>query len=163
MMIEKWYRNNPSWKGKVILINGERFEMIPFTKESILKNLTLWQDGRIEVKGRMDIVTLLKTYPSAIPICHQINNEYNYMVLEFFWAKFPVIHNASDWAAYGYYYTNSSLSEGVNCIEKIREIHAENLSVYEGHAKALQWKHSPYNPEVQKSWIEILRQCGTRI
>jgi hypothetical protein len=163
MMIERWYRSHPEWKGKVILINGERLELIPFTRDTVFKNLKLWKDKRIEIKGRMDIVTLLKTYPSAIPVCHQVNNEYNYMVLEFFWAKFPVIHNASDWAAYGYYYKNSSLSEGVNCIEKIRGNHSQNLQIYEAHAKALQWRHSPYNPEVQRQWLDILKASGVKI
>jgi hypothetical protein len=152
MMIEAWYRKNKSWKGKVILCNGERLQLVPFFRETIWNQLDIVKDGRVEVKGRMDILTLLKTYPSAIPICHQINNEYNYMALEFFHTGYPVIHNASDWSAYGYSYTNSSIEEGVRAIELVRKGHDENREVYRAHAKTLIWRHSPYNPEIHKQW-----------
>ena len=156
MILEAWYRKNPDWKGKVILSNGERMLMFPFFKENIWNTLELVKKGRVEVKGRNDIVTLLRQYPSAIPLCHQWNNEYNYMILEFFECGFPVVHNASDWKKYGYYYSNSSITEGVKRIEEIRQTHAQNLEVYRAHAEALFWSHSPYNPAVQEKWKKLL-------
>jgi hypothetical protein len=157
MIIEKWFEKNRDWKGKVVVINGERLNMIPFFRETILPSLEIVKAGRVELKERMDILSLLQKYPSAIPVCHQWNNEYNYMVLEYFWAGFPVLHNASDWSPYGYYYKNSSISDGVKRIEEIRKNHMKLAEVYKSHARVLTWRHSPYNPEVQKKWAECLR------
>jgi hypothetical protein len=156
MIVESWFRANPAWKGRVVLVNGRRLESIPFFQETIRPALTLATEGRIEVRDRMDILTILKEFPSAIPICHQWNNEYNYMVLEFFASQYPVLHNASDWKEYGYYYNHSDIAGGVALIDKIRSQHVTNLETYKGHARALAWKHSPYNPAIQKGWAALI-------
>ena len=156
MIIEAWFRRNPEWKGEVVIVNGERLMLIPFFRETILKNLELMKAGRINFKGRLDILTILNTYPSAIPICHQWNNEYNYMTLEYFNSGYPVLHNSSDWSNYGYYYKNSDIQAGSQLIDKIRTSHFENYEVYRAHARALTWRHSPHNPEVQNRWAEIV-------
>jgi len=157
MIIETWFRRNPNWKGDVVVVNGERLMLIPFFRETVWKNLELVKAGRIKMKGRMDILTILNTYPSAIPVCHQWNNEYNYMVLEYFSTGYPVLHNASDWSPYGYYYKNSDIQAASELIDKIRTSHRENAEIFKSHTRALLWRHSPYNPEVQKRWGEI---CG---
>jgi hypothetical protein len=108
------------------------------------------------MKGRMDILTILNTYPSAIPVCHQWNNEYNYMVLEYFYSGYPVLHNASDWADYGYYYKNADFKAAADLIDKVRGSHKQNFEIYKAHARALTWRHSPYNPDVQQRWKEIV-------
>jgi hypothetical protein len=155
MIIEKWYREHKPWNGEIVVINGERLLLIPFFK-AIFDSLDIVKDGLVKMRGRTDILSLLKEFPSGIPICHQWNNEYNYMVLEYFATGYPVMHNASDWSSYGYYYPNSDLEAGVKLIEKIRNYHSDNLGVYKAHARALMWRHSPYNPEVQKRWGKIL-------
>jgi hypothetical protein len=158
MILEAWYRKHKDWKGEVVVINGERLLLIPFFRESIWKNLELVKDGRVTMKGRMDILSILNTYGSAIPVCHQWNNEYNYMVLEYFWSGYPVLHNASDWAEFGYYYKDSGIQEAAELVETVRQKHRENLEIYKAHAKALAWRHSPYNPDVQKRWKEIAEE-----
>ena len=156
MILEAWFRKNPTWKGRVVLVNGKRLENIPFFQQTIQPTLTLHKEGRIEVRDRMDILTILKDFPSAIPLCHQWNNEYNYMVLEFFASQYPVLHNASDWKDYGYYYEGSDIAGAVTLIDRIRTTHVANLEAYKGHARALAWKHSPYNPEIQKGWAALI-------
>jgi hypothetical protein len=32
------------------------------------------------------------------------------------------------------------------------------LETYRSHARSLLWTHSPYNPDVQKAWTQLL--CG---
>jgi len=156
MIVEAWFRKNPEWKGKVILVNGRRLECVPFFNETIKPSLELATQGRIEVRDRMEILTILKEFPSAIPLCHQWNNEYNYMVLEFFTSQFPVLHNASDWKEYGYYYSHSDNAGGVALIENIRANHFANMEAYKAHARALAWKHSPYNPDIQRGWQALI-------
>lgn len=155
MIIEKWYRANSSWTGEIVVINGERLLLIPFFK-AIFDTLDIVKNGLVKMRGRTDILSLLKEFPSGMPICHQWNNEYNYMVLEYFATGYPVMHNASDWSQYGYYYPHSDLAAGAELIEKIRKSHADNLGVYKAHARALMWRHSPYNPDVQRQWGKIL-------
>ena len=156
MILEAWYRNNKGWNGEVVVINGERLLMIPFFKESIWSSLEIVKDGKVKMRGRTDILSLLKEFPSGMPICHQWNNEYNYMVLEYFMTGYPVMHNASDWKDYGYYYPNSDIGAGVQLVDRIRKGHMENFNVYKAHARALAWRHSPYNPDVQREWGKIV-------
>ena len=154
-ILEKWYRKNPTWKGKIILVNGNRLDVLPFFRSSLADSFDLVKDGRVEFHGRLSIVEIMNMYGSAIPICHQWNNEYNYMVLEYFHCMFPVLHNASDWSAYGYYYPNSDISAGVTQLERILDspMHSET---FKSHAKSLTWRHSPYNPDVQRGWATLL-------
>ena len=160
MILEKWYRKykaeNGTWNGEIIVINGERLLLVPFFKNTIWPSLDIVKDGLVKMRGRTDILSLLKEFPSGMPICHQWNNEYNYMVLEYFITGYPVLHNASDWSSYGYYYPNSDISSGAEVVEKIRKSHAENFNIYKAHAAALTWRHSPYNPEVQAAWGKII-------
>jgi hypothetical protein len=163
MILECWFRKNRDWKGEVVVVNGERLMLIPFFRESIWNNLEIVKAGRVTMKGRLDILTILNTYPSAIPVCNQWNNEYNYMVLEYFWTGYPVLHNAGDWSSFGYYYKESDIQGGAALIDKIRSSHRENIEVFKGHARALAWRHSPYNPDVQRVWADILvgkHMCG---
>ena len=154
-ILESWYRKNPTWKGKIILVNGNRLEVLPYFKTSLADSFDLVKDGRVEFHGRLTIVELMTAYPSAIPICHQWNNEYNYMVLEYFHCMYPVLHNASGWSTYGYYYPNSDIAAGVSALESILNdpMHPQ---IFASHAKALTWNHSPYNPDVQRGWASLL-------
>jgi hypothetical protein len=158
MIAETWYRANKSWNGQVMICNGERLLQIPFFRDSILPTLDLHKDGKIVFEGRHDIVSILTKHPSATFLLHQWNNEYNYMTLELLWAGFPVIHNASAWSSFGYYYPGSDLGNARALLDEIRERHSERLETYKAHARCLAWKHSPYNPEIQKGWLKTLAE-----
>lgn len=155
MILEYWFRAHPDWNGKVIVVNGERLMGVPFFKKTVWETLELVKKGRVEMRGRMDILSVMSEFPSGYPVCHQWNNEYNYMALEFFWAGMPVLHNASDWSAYGYYYPNSDIRAAAEMVERIRGQHAQNLETYKSHARSLLWRHSPYNPDVQRAWAAL--------
>ncbi len=156
MAMERWYRKHKDWKGEIHVFNGERLGMTPFFKESILPTLELEKDKKIFLKGRRDIISILKEFPSATFILHQWNNEYNYMLFELFWAGYPVIHNAMSWGSFGYCYPGSDLDKMGELYDSILQTHHEKLETYKAHARALTWKHSPYNPEVQASWAKLL-------
>lgn len=156
VMIDAWYRKHPSWNGKITVINGERIHQVQFFRENILSQLDIVKNGKVEFIGRKDMVSLMREYPSATFICNQINNEYNYMLLELLWAGFPVIHNAKCWSEYGYYYEGNSIQNAAEMIQLSKQSHHEFLETYKSHAKTLAWKHSPYNPEIHRGWKEIL-------
>ena len=156
MIIEKWYRGNPSWKGKIVIVNGERIHGLPFFRQNILENLEVFKAGLIEIRGRMDMISVMKEFPSATFLCHQINNEFNYMALELLWAGFPVIHNATAWNEFGYYYKGSDICEGATVLTEVRSHHHDRLEAYKSYARTLAWKHSPYNPDIHRAWRTLL-------
>jgi hypothetical protein len=156
MAMERWYRKHKSWNGEVCIYNGERMLMTPFFRDSVLPTLELHKDGKIKFFGRKDIISILKEYPSATFLLHQWNNEYNYMLFELFWAGYPVIHNAQAWGSFGYCYAGADLEKIGSLYDEITNRHTEKLETYRSHARALAWRHSPYNPEVQKAWAALL-------
>jgi len=159
LAIERWYRAlGRTWKGKVIMLNGERVMANPHLVNSVLPALDLFRDGRIEFVGRMDIVSTMQKWPSATFVCHQYNNEYNYMTLELMWCGFPVAHNSGAWSAFGYTYDANNVIAAANSLNTAYSSHVNNLEVYRGHAATLAWKHSPYNPAVQAAWEELLKK-----
>jgi hypothetical protein len=155
LALERWYRKNKSWNGQVVVINGDRLLQTPYFKECIYNGLDLVKDEKISMVSRSDILKTLEVYPYASFILHQINNEYNYMALELLHNNYPVIHNASSWKEYGYYYAGSDLDSLGEQISRVKN-HSTVLETYTSHAKSLIWTHSPYNPEVQKVWSEII-------
>lgn len=156
MAMERWFRKHPDWNGEVYVYNGERILSTPFFHESLLPTLDLHKKNKIKFMGRKDIVSILKEYPSATFILHQWNNEYNYMLFELFWAGFPVIHNACNaWGSFGYCYEGSDLEKMGSLYDKILESHKFNIEPYKAHARQLAWRHSPYNPDIQKEWASL--------
>jgi len=155
LALERWYRKNKGWNGQVIVINGDRLLQTPYFKECIYDTLDLVKDEKIFMLPRNDILKTLEIYPYSSFILHQINNEYNYMALELLHNNYPVIHNASSWKEFGYYYEASNLDSLGEQFNRVKN-HSSIMETYISHAKSLIWTHSPYNPEVHKVWNEII-------
>ena len=155
LALERWYQNNKDRDIQVVVFNGERLLMTPFFKENIWEKLDLVKDNKISVTGRSDIQKTMEIYPYGTFILHQINNEYNYMTLELLHNNYPVIHNSDSWKEFGYYYSGSDLDNLGKQIDLIQN-HTTNFEIYKSHAKNLIYTHSPYNPEIQKQWNEII-------
>lgn len=155
LIVEKLYRNS---KGdfKVLIGNSERLQANPFFTKTILPRLELYKDGKIVFSGRNTITSIMNDYPSSIAISHQWNNQYNYMTLEYLVSGFPIIHNAPDWSDAGYYYEGSSVEKGYEVLKNVVDFHSTSLEQYTAGAATLQWRHSPYNPEVHKAWKALL-------
>lgn len=155
LALERWYQQNKSWDGQIIVFNGERLLLTPFFKENIWDRLDLVKDNKITMTGRSDIQKTMELYPYATFILHQLNNEYNYMTLELLHNNYPVIHNSETWKEYGYYYKGSDLDDLGKQLELTKH-HNTNIEIYKSHAQNLIYTHSPYNPHVQKVWNEII-------
>jgi hypothetical protein len=78
------------------------------------------------------------------------------MALEFAYAGFPFIHNAPDWRDLGYYYEGNDIDAGLESLNKSMKAHSTDLEVYKANFEAVRWRHSPYNPEVQKAWYKLI-------
>jgi len=141
---------------KIILGNSDRLKQNPFFSRTILETLQLYKDKKIVFSGRNTITSIMNDYPSCIAIGHQWNNQYNYMTLEYLFSGFPIIHNSPDWSDAGYYYEGSDIEKGAAALKKAIEFHSTSLEIYQSGSMALQWRHSPYNPEVQSAWAKLL-------
>jgi len=162
LIVERWYRNGEKkWRGKVIVLNGGRIKDTPHFTNSLQPTLDLFKDGRIEYMDRTNIVTALKTWPTAIYVAHQYNNEYNYMAMQHMWAVFPLVHNCGIWSDFEYHYKGNDLEAGARQLEIAYTNHAEKLEAYRGQAHVLAWRHSPYNPDNHVAWEKLLRSKST--
>ncbi len=142
-----------NWNPRIIVINGERLKACPHFAQNVLANLAI--QPHCEFRRRATIVDLFREFPSATFICHQVNNEYNYMILELLYAGFPIIHNGERWSKYGYTYKENDI-EGVHkCIEDAKD-HVHNVDRHVSQAQALFWRYSIHNPRVQKAWFELM-------
>lgn len=156
-MAERFYLDHPDWKGKIIFYNYDKLSQGPYFIGSVLTHLKLYKDDHIEfVKDRKSIIDVMTDYPWATAICHQWNNDYNYMYLEFMYAGFPFIHNARAWREFGYYYEGNSIIGGAKQLAVALEGHGGRLEAAKGQARLLAWRHSIYNPEVQAAWLRLL-------
>jgi hypothetical protein len=156
LILESYARANPKKEFDVVVLNGDRLIASGYFKASIEPSLDLAKRGMIKYGGRHSMIEAMKAYPHATAICHHMNNEFNYMVMEFLYAGFPVLHNCRAWERFGYFYPDNSISSGVKQVGEAIDSHAERLEAYKSHARALAWRHSIYNPDVQKAWIELL-------
>jgi hypothetical protein len=155
LMVEEYARTHPNVDFDLVVLNGDRLLASGYFKNTIEPSLTLAQKGRLKYGGRHDMVTVMKTYPHATAICYHLNNEFNYMVLEFMHAGFPVLHNCRAWSDFGYFYPDHDTATGSRLLGETFAHHLDRLEAYKGHAKQLAWRHNIYNPDVQKAWKEL--------
>lgn len=156
LLAEAYHKWCPEWKGNVIIINGDRLEINSNSKNFILKNLSLFQQGRIKLFGRKSIHTVLSENPSATFITCQWNNAFNYMTLELMYSGFPIVHNSDGWEAFGYNYSINDWDNAIKTLHNALKDHSTNIGIYKSHASNLIWKHSIHNPEIQTQWKQIL-------
>jgi len=155
LIAERNYRQNKR-PVHILVGNGEKLLKNPFFVQTILPTLELAKDSMITFSGRHDIPSIMREYPHATAICHQWNNQYNYMALEYLHAGFPLIHNAPDWSDVGYSYKGNDIVEGEKALLRSLQYHATSTEQYKSGAEAVRWRHSPYNPDVQKAWSTLI-------
>ena len=156
LLAEAYYKKHPEWLGNVIVINGDRLNINSNSKNFILENLSLYKEKRIKLSSRKSIHTVLSENPSATFITCQWNNAFNYMTLELMYSGFPIVHNSDGWEAFGYSYSINKWDNAIETLHNALKNHNSNKQIYKVHANNLLWKHSIYNPDIQKQWKTIL-------
>lgn len=154
LLVERFAKAYPAWRGRVILMNSHRFVTNTHAK-AVLERLALHRAGRILYRGRQTIREIIDNNREACFICHQVNNEYNYMVLELMYLGLPVFHNASAWSAFGYYWSDSAIDSAVAKLYSVLQTHCAD-GVYRADGRQLAWLYSIYNPEVRSAWGQLL-------
>jgi hypothetical protein len=158
LLAERFAKAYPAWRGRVILMNSHRFATNTHAK-AVLESLALHRAGRILYRGRQTIREIMEQNSGACFICHQVNNEYNYMVLELMYSGFPVLHNASVWSAFGYYWSDDAFDSAVVKLYSVLQTH-EPDGIYRADGRQLAWLYSIYNPVVREAWGQLLDGGG---
>jgi len=156
LAIEAYYRKYPSRVKEAIVINGQRFAENHYFKHNIAPHLTSLKAGVLHLMPRAHIINLARVFKNAIIVQHQVNNEYNYSLLEWLTMGYPVIHNVPRFKEFGYYYEVNDFDAAATHIEHIVEYHDKNVEGYKAHAKQLAWRFSPYNPENAEAWRRLV-------
>ena len=159
LLVEAFSKQYPEWRGKVQVINGDRLKLNANAYNFVLPSLTLFQSDRIVLYARKKIHTILQENRSACFITHQWNNDYNYMTLELMYCKYPILHNSTGWADYGYHYSINEWSKAIQTMHTALTSHASNLPIYKTHATNLIWKHNIHNPAIQERWRKLLHNA----
>jgi hypothetical protein len=160
LAIDARKRADPAWSPRVIVINGQRLLASAHFSENVLPTLAIRPN--CEFRGRCSIPEILQECPGATFVCHQVNNEYNYMIMELLHCGFPVVHNGDRWEAFGYSYEGCDLAGLLKAYDCVRE-HAVNRAVYMSRAHTLFWRHSIHNPAVQDAWAGLLGIGGGEV
>jgi hypothetical protein len=121
-----------------------------------LESLTLYKAGKLHLLPRADVITVSKHMNNNILLQHTVNNEYNYSFLEHMFMGFPVVHNFSVFKEYAYYYEGNNLDSAIAAVEDVIQNHVARKEMYKAQSQQLTWRFSPYNPENQKAWIDMI-------
>jgi hypothetical protein len=149
MAMEAYYRKFPALVDSVIVINGHKLKESAYFTNSVLPNLTIFAQGKLQLMPRAHMTNIVKAFPHATVLQHQVNNAYNYSFLEWITLGFPVIHNVKAFQEYGYYYDENDFMAAAKQIEAI-DGHIPD--VYAAQASQLAWRFSIHNPENMAGW-----------
>ena len=155
MICEAFYREKPGVLDGVIVINGTKLTQSQYFLTNILVNLDLYTYKKMFLIQRMTVRDVSTKFKQNIIIHHAVNNDYNYLFLEYLFMGFPVIHNYEMLKDYGYYYKGNDIEAGKNMIEHVINNHGSNLEAYKCACRQLYWKFSIYNPDNIKGWQNI--------
>lgn len=158
MIVESYYRANPTKVHEIAAINGTKLMESPHFKQTILPTLEIQKKGRLHLLGRADTREINKTLNTNIVIQHNVNNEYNYIFMEHLMMGFPVIHNFAVFKDYGYYYEGNDIAAGVALIDNVVQHHHERAEAYKAAARQLAWNFSIYNPVNIRAWVRIFEE-----
>ena len=123
--------------------------MTPFWT-GLIKGLSLFRDKRIVFSGRKSLLELVQEHSRAIFLCHQLTNEYNYMILELLYLGVPVLHTSPSWSTTGYYYSIDKWSDAIQTLKRALDPDPECQML------DVLWSVSPENPENQEGWAKLL-------
>jgi hypothetical protein len=156
LALEAFYRRYPARVDQAIVVNGMKFKDNQYFMKSVAPHLTILRDGKLQLMPRAHIINLARVFKHAIILQHQVNNEYNYSLLEWMHMGFPVIHNVPRFKTYGYYYNDADFTAAADQIIAIIDHHDKNIETYRAHARQLAWNFSPYNPTNVEGWRRLI-------
>jgi hypothetical protein len=140
----------------VIVVNGNKFKDNAYFTANIAPHLSILKAGKLQLMPRAHVGNLMKVMKHAIVVQHQVNNEYNYSLLEFMKMGFPLIHNVPRLSSYGYYYEGNDFDAAAAKIKQAATAH--NPTQYKAHAEQLTYQFSIHNPANIAGWRRLVTE-----
>jgi len=156
LALEAYYREHPHLVDHVIVVNGNKFKDNPYFTANIAPHLSILKAGKLQLMPRAHVGNLMKVMKHAIVVQHQVNNEYNYSLLEFMKMGFPLIHNVPRLSSYGYYYEGNDFDAAAAKIKQAATAH--NPTQYKAHAEQLTYQFSIHNPANIAGWRRLVTE-----
>jgi hypothetical protein len=163
LALEAYYRKYPERVEQIIVVNGEKFKNTPWFMDNIASTLQIMKDNKLQLMPRAHMKNAAQAFKHAIILQHQVNNEYNYSLLEWLTMGFPVVHNVSRLKSYGYYYEGNDFYGVTDLLTTITSKHQQCQAAYEAKTKQLLWNFSIHNPSNIKGWKELVFSKPTNI
>lgn len=154
LLADQFATRCPAWKGRIIVQNAKHLqEQNPYFNE-VVASLNL--GTRLVLKGRQSVLDITAENRHAAFLCHQYNNDYNYMTMELMYAGYPVLHNGKGWGEYGYAWDVDRWEEALQALLDMLQGHAARTALYKAQSRQLAWQHSPWNPALRAVWQRLL-------
>lgn len=157
MIVERLYRKSPESLDKLNVfcsdIIKKKSDMINFVKQ-----LDSYKSQKMFFEARYPIVwTLLKH--TDIVLCHQNQNELNYLYLDAAWMGYPVVHNSDHMTELGWYYEGNDVEKAADHIKNIaynfdNENHQNEE--YIKKSRAFAYRYMIDNPENIRGYEKLI-------
>ncbi len=152
---ESAFRADPSSFERLRVYCSAKFTSKKYFR-SLMWNLDLQKEGKIEYLPRVKVSKIFSQQSNVI-VSHQLLNALNYTYLEALYYNIPLVHNSEFIKEAGYYYRDYSLEQGSAQLRYALTHHDSRLDEYKSSAKEVLWRYSPENPEVKRSYTELLK------
>ena len=91
-------------------------------------------------------------------VLHHTFNGLNYITLELLRLGYPVVHNAEEYKAAGYFYNGINAEEGADQLEIAINTHADNLKLKQEQADEVVWQYAADNPKNIEGYKELVEK-----
>jgi hypothetical protein len=155
MIAEEFYSNISKQDfNKITAYCAAKFTDKKYFK-SLMWNLNVTKDNKIEFKGRIKVSKVLSD-GSNVLISNQLLNALNYTYLEALHFNIPLVHNSELIKESGYYYPDYDTKLGAEALNLALNYHDQNLDKYKEQAQKTIHKYSPNNPIVIEKYKKLL-------
>lgn len=157
---ERLYRKHPETLDKLSVFCGDgikkKTDMINFVKD-----LDSYKAQKMFFESRFPVVwTLLKH--TDIVLCHQNQNELNYLYLDAAWMGYPVVHNSEYMTELGWYYKGNDVEKAIEHLKNIAynfDKDEHQNEEYLKKSRAFAYRYMIDNPENIRGYERLIQKA----
>jgi hypothetical protein len=123
----------------------------------IIKNTDLNRYNKIKLDYRFSIIRLFNENKIGTIISNHYYNDLNYLTLEAFYLRYPIVHNSEFCKEAGYFYQNFDVKKASEKLEQAikTDDHLDKNNIEA--SKEVLWKFSIHNPDVQAKYSALIK------
>ena len=109
----------------------------------------------LKVRKRIPFIKALLKYGSIV-LSHQQDNALNYLYLEALYLNLPLLHNSEFISEAGYFYPDNDTEVARDQLDKIVNLHVENIENYKSSSRKILDKFSYKNIDNKKNYHNLI-------